>query len=130
MMLRGGMAWCVLMLIAVLNGSFRVALLNPRLGEPVGHIASSLMLSFFILLLAWVLMPWVGPRSVSESLAVGALWLLLTLIFEFGFGHFVAQKPWGALLADYNIAAGRIWVLVLLTTFLAPLIVVRLRRNG
>lgn len=128
MILRGVLAWCVLMVTAVLNGAFRVALLNPRLGEPTGHIISSLMLALFILLLAWVLVPWVGPTSSGEALAVGLLWLLLTLAFEFGFGHFAAHKPWGELLADYNIAAGRVWVLVLLTTFLAPVVAVRLRR--
>jgi len=126
--LRGVLVWCVLMGTAVLNGTFRVALLNPRLGEPTGHIVSSLMLSLFILLLAWVLVPWVGPSSSAEALAVGGLWLLLTLAFEFGFGHFVAHKPWSELLADYNIAAGRVWVLVLLATFLAPLVATRLRR--
>lgn len=130
MILRGLLAWCVLMVIAVLNGTFRVALLNPGLGEPTGHIVSSLTLSLFILLLAWVLVPWVGPASLGEALAVGGLWLLLTLAFEFGFGHFVAHHPWSELLADYNIAAGRIWVLVLLTTFLAPLLVARFRRIG
>ncbi len=128
MILRGVVAWCVLMLTAVVNGTLRVILLNPRLGEPVAHIVSSLMLSLFILLLAWVLVPWAGPQSAPAALALGGLWLLLTLAFEFGFGHFVAHKPWRELLADYNIAAGRIWVLVLLTTLLAPLIVARVRR--
>jgi len=128
--LRGLLAWCVLVLVAVLNGTFRVALLNPRLGESAGHIISSLMLSLFILLLGWVLVPWVGPRSAGDALALGGLWLLLTLAFEFGFGHVVARKSWSELLSDYNIAAGRIWVLVLLTTFLAPLIVTRVRRIG
>lgn len=127
MILRGVLAWCVLMVTAILNGTFRVKLLNPRLGEPAGHIISSLMLSLLILLLAWALVPWVGPRSSGEAVTVGGLWLLLTLAFEFGFGHLVAHKPWSVLLADYNIAAGRIWVLVLLTTFLAPLIAAQLR---
>ena len=130
MILRGVVAWCVLMLMAVANGTLRVTLLNPRLGEPVAHVVSSLMLSLFILLLAWVLVPWAGPQSAGAALALGGLWLLLTLAFEFGFGHFVAHKPWRELLADYNIAAGRIWVLVLLTTFLAPLIVACVRKTG
>ena len=124
------LAWCVLMVAAVLNGAFRVALLNPRLGEPVGHVVSSLMLSLLILLASWVLVPWVDPRSAGGAAALGGLWLLLTLVFEFGFGHFVARKPLSELLADYNIAGGRIWILVLLTTLLAPLIVARLRRIG
>lgn len=128
MILRSVLAWCVLMVVAILNGTVRVALLNPRLGERTGHIISTLMLTGLIFVLALVLVPWVGPTSSGEALAVGGLWLLLTLTFEFGFGHCVAHKPWGELLADYNIAAGRIWVLVLLATFLAPLVAARLRR--
>lgn len=130
MILRGVLAWCVLMIAAILNGTFRVALLNPRLGERTGHVISTLMLCLVILLLAWFLVPWVRPQSAGAALALGGMWLLLTLTFEFGFGHFVAHKPWGVLLADYNIAAGRIWVLVLLATFLAPPLVARARRIG
>lgn len=127
MILRGVLAWCVFVVAAILNGTVRVALLNPRLGERTGHIISTLMLSALILLLAWTLVPWVRPQSAEAALALGGFWLLLTVAFEFGFGHFVAHKPWSELLADYNIARGRIWVLVLLTTFLAPPLVARAR---
>ena len=128
MILRGLVAWCVLLLTAVANGALRVTLLNPGLGEPVAHIISSLMLSLFILLLAWVLVPWVAPLSAAGAFTLGGSWLLLTLAFEFGFGHFAAHKSWRELLGDYDVAAGRIWMLVLLTTLLAPLIVARVRR--
>ncbi|HII01788.1 TPA: hypothetical protein HA351_09125 [Methanosarcinaceae archaeon] len=33
------------------------------------------------------------------------------------------QLGWDRLLADYNILKGRVWILVLLTTFLAPWLV-------
>lgn len=128
MILRSLVAWCVLLVIAVLNGTARVALLNPRLGERTGHLISSLTLSLLILLLAWFLAPWMGIPSARAALGVGGLWLLLTLAFEFGFGRFVAHKSWGDLLHDYDLAAGRIWVLVLLCTFLAPLLAGRLRK--
>ena len=32
-------------------------------------------------------------------------------------------KPWETLLADYNVVRGRIWVLVLATVLLGPIIV-------
>jgi hypothetical protein len=128
--LRGVLAWGVLMAAAILNGTVRVTLLNTRLGERTGHVVSSLSLCLLILILAWFLVPWVGPRSALAALTLGALWLLLTLAFEFGVGRFVARKPWGDLLADYDIAAGRIWVLVLVTTFLAPVVVARAQRIG
>jgi len=48
------------------------------------------------------------------------VWLLLTLAFEFGFGHYVFGKPWSVLLADYRLDQGRIWTLVPVITLLAP----------
>jgi glyoxylase-like metal-dependent hydrolase (beta-lactamase superfamily II) len=44
----------------------------------------------------------------------------LTVAFEFGFGHFIAGKSWDDLRADYDVFRGRLWVLVLLTTTVAP----------
>ena len=74
-------------------------------------------------MLAWFLVPWIGPTTPDQALAAGGGWLGLTLLFEFGFGHFVSHEPWAELLADYNIFRGRIWILVLATTFLSPWLV-------
>jgi len=125
---RALLAWCALMVAAVLNGTFRVTVLNPRAGERLGHVTSSVMLCTLIVALTWLFVRWIGPRSSAEGLRVGTTWLGLTLAFEFGFGHYVAGKPWHELMADYNVAAGRIWILVLLTTLFAPLLVGRARK--
>ncbi len=71
--------------------------------------------------MTWLAIRWIAPESPGEALELGALWLGLTLLFEFGTGHYIAQKPWAELLADYNLLRGRIWVLVPLVTFVAPL---------
>ena len=62
------------------------------------------------------------PASESQAAAIGAVWLALTLLFEFGYGHFAAGKSWAELLADYNVLRGRVWPLVLLMTAPAPLL--------
>jgi hypothetical protein len=59
--------------------------------------------------------------SVVHAITVGAVWTLMTLAFEFTFGRWVAKHPWQRLLRDDNLAAGRLWSLVLLSIFLAPL---------
>ena len=128
MILRALLAWFALMVVAVLNGTLRVALLNPRLGERTGHALSTAMLCALILGVTGLLVGWIRPASGGDALRVGTLWLALTLAFEFGFGHFVAGKPWRELLADYDISAGRVWVLVLVTTLFAPLLVGSARR--
>lgn len=67
-------------------------------------------------------MPWIAPRGVEEAWAVGVGWVALTLAFEFLGGHFLFGKSWTELTVDYNLLAGRIWVLVLVVTLLAPVI--------
>jgi hypothetical protein len=56
----------------------------------------------------------------EEALGVGGVWLVLTTIFEFGFGRSVAKKPWRDLLADYNLAEGRLWPVVLTWIAIGP----------
>ena len=127
MIVRAVVIWSALLVIAVLNGTVRVAILVPRYGEAAGHVISTLVLCVLIAFLSWAAIGWVHPATAAQAAAVGVLWLVLTLAFELGFGHFAAHKTWTELLADYNLLGGRIWLLVLLTTTASPYLLGRLR---
>ena len=71
----------------------------------------------------WVLLSRVGPQSIGAAWRVGAFWAALTVAFEFLAGPYLLRSSWPKLLADYNVAQGRIWLLVLITTFVAPALV-------
>jgi len=58
----------------------------------------------------------------KEPVIIGIMWLTLSIVFEFIFGHYVMGNSWELLLADYNILEGRVWSLVLITTFFAPIV--------
>jgi hypothetical protein len=119
--------WCLLLLLAVLNGGVRDTWLSPALGDTPGRAISTVLLSLLILMATRLTVRWIGPRSAGSAMAIGALWVVLTLAFEFGVGHYGFGKSWAELLADYDLLRGRIWILVLLVTFLAPLLTARLR---
>jgi hypothetical protein len=55
-----------------------------------------------------------------------AVWLVLTVAFEFGFGR-ARGCSWELLLHDYNLFAGRLWLLVLLMVLCAPYLALKLR---
>jgi len=118
--------WLLMVVVAIANGAFRGAVLVPRLGEGGAHVVSTLMLSALIFLLSWASIGWVAPGSAGDAFGIGLLWVGLTVLFEFGFGHFVVGKSWNELLADYNVLRGRIWLLVLVTTGLASYLAARL----
>ena len=127
MFLRAVLIWCLLLALAVVNGAFREAVIIPRTGEVVGRAASTVTLSLLILLLSWATIVWVRPLSARDAWAAGGVWVALTLAFEFLAGHYLFGNPWSRLLEDYNVFRGRIWVLVLVTTAVAPWAAARMR---
>jgi hypothetical protein len=120
MLLRATCVWLGILVLANLNGALRELLLVPSLGTASAHIFSTLVLSAVVAGVTWLTIRWVGPQSQAEAFRVGGGWLALTLGFEILAGHFLFRKPWTVLLADYDLSAGRIWILVPLVTFFAP----------
>jgi hypothetical protein len=117
---RALLVWVLLVGLAILNGAARETVLSPRLGPAVGHLASSVLLAGLIALTAWLSILWIAPGTARRAWTVGALWLSLTVAFEFLAGHYVFGHPWPRLLADYDILQGRVWLLVLVATLVTP----------
>lgn len=120
--------WLVILGAAFLNGGLRELVLVPSLGMPYALILSGVILSVCVLVIAVIAVPKLGPMTTHEALGIGVFWLLLTLLFEFGFGRLVQHKPWGELLEAYTFAGGNVWPIVLLVVVLAPVIAQRFRR--
>lgn len=124
-------AWMVLAVLAVLNGLLRDATYGRALGEYAGHVLSSFILIVVVFAAAYAFLRLARvDYGLGDLLIVGATWVVLTVAFEFLFGHYVAGHPWSRLLADYNLFRGRVWALVLFAIFLAPLITGRLAWRG
>lgn len=122
MILRYLLAWMPMVLIGIINGTIREFTYGKQLSELRAHQVSTaigiLLFSLYIGVLVYV---W-GFESWKQALTVGLIWLGLTIAFEFLFGHYVAGHSWSRLLSDYNILAGRLWLLVLVWLVIAPLL--------
>jgi hypothetical protein len=120
LIVRALLTWLLLCVVAVANGTVRQFLLVPRVGAYTGHVISTLSLSLLILFIAWLSIRWIAPATSRQAWAVGALWLGATIAFEFLAGHYLFGNPWSKLLADYDVRQGRVWLLVLAATAVAP----------
>jgi hypothetical protein len=120
--------WILLVFVAIANGTARQFLLAPHVSERTAHQISSVTGSALILLVSVASIPFLGATDTRRLLSIGLLWLALTVAFEFTFGR-LAGHSWERLLDDYNLFEGRLWLLVLLTAFLAPLIAARIRKT-
>lgn len=113
--------WCALCAAAITNGALREAWLAPRLGTAAAHVVSTLLLCAAVVLAALLYARRQGPAWGARGMwATGLFWAGLTVAFEFLFGHYVAGHPWQWLLADYDVTAGRVWVLVPAALALGP----------
>jgi hypothetical protein len=121
--LRAIAIWLIILVLAIANGGLREAVLLPALGDPIAHLASGTILIVCILVVSYLLVPRLGMSGWQGLGAVGTLWLLLTLAFEFGFGRVVQGRSWSELLAAYTFQGGNIWPIVLAVTLVSPILV-------
>jgi len=116
--------WFIFVIAAILNGWFRNSFITPKVGEHAGHVLSTIIFICVILIGTYLFISNLKiGYTKTDLLLIGAFWLILTILFEFVFGHYVIGNSWNTLLADYDILKGRVWSLVLLTTFIAPLLI-------
>ncbi|MGB2982028.1 MAG: hypothetical protein WBC77_12360 [Candidatus Zixiibacteriota bacterium] len=120
MIVKYAVAWLLMPIIGIINGTIRQYSYSNALGELRAHQVSTVTGIFLFGLYIWALTLLWKIRSSAEAIAIGLVWLTLTVAFEFLFGHYVMKHPWSRLLHDYNIFEGRLWVLVLLWVTLAP----------
>ena len=115
-------AWLGGPVIGIANGVTRELVYKDAVGELTAHQISTASAIGLFGAYFWVLQRRYPLASDGAALRVGAFWIALTVLFEFGFGRAVDGKTWAELLADYDLSEGRVWSLVLAWLALGPLI--------
>lgn len=118
--------WLLLAFVAIINGIVRAGTYGRQLSDLAAHQVSTLTAVLATGLVVWFLNRSWPFGSAGEAWVTGLWWLALTILFEFGFGHFVAGHSWQKLLADYNIFAGRLWLLFLAWIAFMPWLIHRI----
>jgi hypothetical protein len=112
-------AWLGVLAMAIANGAVRNVVIQPLWGEEVARrVATVLLLVAIGFYVRWFERRHPLP-SARRAWQVGVAWTAMTFTFEFGLG-LATGLSWTTMLADYDLAAGRIWVLVPLFTAVAP----------
>ena len=124
--LKSLLVWVCFIPVAILNGGLREHVLARALGEKWALPLSGIILSACIFLITWLLLPrTVKALSSKDSLRIGICWVFLTIAFEFVSG-LAGGSTITELLAAYNPLTGNLWLLVLATTLLSPVMAGRI----
>lgn len=112
--------WLVILVLAIVNGGLREAVLLKVLPRSTAFAASGVLLIACVLMVALLSIGWLGQLDFAQYVAAGLLWLLLTVAFEFGFGVLVRGESLASLLDAYRFKEGNIWPIVLAFVAAAP----------
>ena len=126
---RAVLVWLLLMAIETIHGILRNMFLAPLVGDLRAREIGVFIGSALILGLAVLLIGWIRPRSERSLLVIGAMWLGLTLGFEFGLGRALG-RPWDALLADCDLTRGGLLSIGMVVLALSPWIAARTRQSS
>lgn len=128
MIFRSLAVWLAIILAETLHGVARAIFLQPQMGDLRARQIGVLTGSLIILAIAVATVRWMGAATRKQLLAVGLLWLVLTLAFEFALGRFVMGFSYERLWSDYNPAQGGFLAAGMVVLALAPLLAARIRR--
>jgi hypothetical protein len=119
--------WLMLIILESLHGTLRQLLLAPYIGDFRARQISVFTGSILILLTVSIFIKWLPHLRISQLLAIGLLWVSLTVGFEIALGRFVLDYSWTRILSDYNLLEGGLMPIGLFVLMLSPLIAVKVR---
>ena len=120
-------SWIGMVIIAILNGTVREKIYGPVMRELSAHQLSTFIGLILLGIYIWILTGIYRIESSNQALVIGGMWFIMTILFEFVFGHFIVKHPWSKLFHDYNLLKGRVWLLVPIWTAIAPYVFYRYR---
>ena len=123
-LVRALLIWLLLMAAETLQGLARHWLFD--ISDLRVRQVSVLSGALIIFLIAWACEPLLKIRTARGALAVGGLWVVLTLAFELSLGRLLGVS-WARIGSDYDLANGGLMPLGLVIMALTPWVVRRLR---
>lgn len=126
-MLRGALVWLLIAAAESAHGIARTLYLQPLVGDRPARQIAVASGAAIVLAIAWLAARWIGAATRGQQLAVGLLWLALTIAFDLALGRWIFGFSWERLLEDFRIWEGRLFPLGLLVLAFAPMIAARWR---
>jgi hypothetical protein len=86
--------WGGASILGIVNGAIREFAYKDRLGQRQASRLSALTLVSLLALYFGLLQRCWPLATTRDALSIGAIWGAMTVIFEFGFGHYVNGNSW------------------------------------
>jgi hypothetical protein len=116
---RALLSWLVLLVVAFLNGTLRVVAYPASLGDFAARQVAAVVGAVAFGAVIWFLLRRWPVAGARQAWAVGALWAVLTVIFEVAMVR-GSGRPWQEVAEQYALWKGSLWPLLVLWVLVAP----------
>jgi hypothetical protein len=124
------LAWGGACALGIVNGAARQAFYEDAMGDRKAHaVSTGTLVAALTAYVAGLQHRW-PLVSRRTAIRIGAGWAVATLVFEFGFGHYVGGQSWTELLEAYDVPRGELWILVPVAMLTLPEIIRRLDQRA
>jgi hypothetical protein len=122
-MIKVILMWLCFIPIPFINGTLRETWYKKKVNELWANIIGVKFLSLSFLIYTYLFFAKnLNSLSFGQMTKFGFIWLIMTVVFEFGIG-LVTGKDFKYMLADYNIFKGRLWpVFLVVVLFSLPIV--------
>lgn len=124
---RGFIAWLVIAASESTHGTLRRLFLEPAVGDLNARRIAFFTGVLLIFAIAYLMIGWISARSAKALFAVGAMWAVLTIAFEFGLGLLVLGYSRERVFEDYDVTRGGLMGFGIAYMLFAPYLAARLR---
>ena len=111
--------WILIVIAESIHGTIRQIFIAPMIGDMLSRQVGVFVGSAIILLISWLSARWLDAKTLKNQLQVGALWVVLIVVFEVGLGTALGYTR-ERILSDYNLAQGGLMGLGLLLDCFPP----------
>ena len=118
--------WFLIIPLAIINGGLRENILI-KLGS-IALPLSGIILSICIFIVAYLLIPKIKNCTRRDYIIFGIIWFILTNLFDL-LMYISEGGGIEELLNSYNFLKGNLWILVVITTFISPIMVSKIRKK-
>lgn len=118
--------WFLIIPLAILNGGFRESVLV-KLGD-IALPLSGIILSACIFIVAYVFIPKIKNCRTKDYVIFGLIWFVLTNLFDLTM-YISEGGGMKDLIHSYNFLNGNLWILVVATTLVSPIVVAKIKRR-
>ncbi len=120
--------WFIIIAAETVHGILRTLYITPIIGDHAARQIGVVIGSLLIFIIAWVGSRWMSAHTFKDQLSAGAIWVILTITFEFFLGMFLGF-PLSRMLADYDITQGGLMGFGIAFMLFAPVLASRLKRQ-